>query len=89
MVFVLEYWTGSQTITGHTRHLFTPVRFDEEAAANWSSQYTTLTSHPYVLIYLYDVNDDTGGSLGKSIIYSNPQPCAASCLIIMLVGYHP
>lgn len=35
-----------------------------------------LARHMYILIYLYEVNVDTGGSLGKSIIYSNPQPCA-------------
>lgn len=74
MVFVLEYWTGGQTITGRTQHLLTPVRSEEEAAANWSSQYTTLASQTCNLIYLYEVKVDTGGSLGESIIYSNPQP---------------
>lgn len=76
MVFVLEYWTGGPTITGHTQHLLAPGRFEEEDAANWSCQHMTFASQTYVLIYSYKVNVDTGRSLGKSIIYSNPQPCA-------------
>lgn len=75
MVFVLEHWLSGLTITGHTQHLLTPVRFDEEATANWSSQYTSLASQTYALTYLYEVNVDMDrGFLGKSIIQSNPQP---------------
>lgn len=33
MVFVLEYWTGGQTITGQTRHLLTPVRRLQQTGA--------------------------------------------------------
>lgn len=61
MVFVLEYRTGGQTITGHTRHLLTPVRFEGEAAANWSSQYTTFASQTYILIHV--AWDLSGGQL--------------------------
>lgn len=78
MGFMLEYLFGQPDHhRPHAAFTHAPVRSEEEAAANWSSQYTSLTSQTYILIYLYVVKVDTGGSLGKSIIYSNPQPCAA------------
>lgn len=71
-------FSGSQTITGHTRHSLThQLGLKRRLQQTGAPSIQASPSQTYILIYLYVVKADTGGSLGKSIIYSNPQPCAA------------
>lgn len=53
----------------HAAFTHTPVRSEEEAAANWRSQYTSLASQTYILIYLYVVKVDTLVDLWGNQLY--------------------